>query len=174
MLLAVDVLALKLLLAPSLVVLASLCSRRFGPAVGGLVGGLPVVAGPILLVLAVTHGLSFGSEAARASLLGLVSLTTFVLVYGTLCRRRSWKILLPLGWAAFLVLTAALGDVSLNTLASLGLAGSGFLVALAALPGGAPTRAARAAPPWDLPLRANGSRRHGAGSHRRVRGAWTA
>jgi hypothetical protein len=154
MLPAVDVLALKLLLAPSLVVLASVCSRRFGPLAGGVVGGLPVVAGPILLVLAVTHGRHFGSDAARASSLGLVSLTTFVLVYGLLCRRRSWKLALPLGWTAFLAMTGALSGISVSTIASLGLAVSSFLVALAVLPAPAPVHAAGASPPWDLPVRA--------------------
>jgi len=154
MLLAVDVLALKLLLAPSFVVLASLCSRRFGPLVGGVVGGLPVVAGPILLVLAVTHGRQFGSDAARASLLGLVSLTAFVLVYGFLCRRRSWKIALPLGWAAFLVITGGLSAISLGTLVSLALAGAGFVIALAALPAPGPTGSPEPRSHWDLPLRA--------------------
>jgi hypothetical protein len=51
----VAVLALKLILAPAFVVGASLTARRFGPRIGGLVGGLPVVAGPILLVLAIVH-----------------------------------------------------------------------------------------------------------------------
>ena len=49
------VLALKLILAPAFVVGASLTARRFGPRIGGLVGGLPVVGGPILLVLAIVH-----------------------------------------------------------------------------------------------------------------------
>jgi len=37
-------LAVKALLAPTFVVGASLTVRRFGPEIGGLVGGLPVVA----------------------------------------------------------------------------------------------------------------------------------
>ena len=59
--------ALKLLLAPGFVVGASLTARRFGPRVGGLVGGLPVVAGPILLVIAILHGEDFGADASAAS-----------------------------------------------------------------------------------------------------------
>lgn len=47
-----SVLVAKLALAPTFVVLVSLVARRFGPRIGGVVGGLPVVAGPILLVLA--------------------------------------------------------------------------------------------------------------------------
>ena len=38
-------LLVKLTLAPAFVVGASLVARRYGPLIGGLVGGLPVVAG---------------------------------------------------------------------------------------------------------------------------------
>jgi len=46
----VTLLAAKLLLAPLCVVAVSLAGRRCGAAVAGVLGGLPVVAGPILLV----------------------------------------------------------------------------------------------------------------------------
>ena len=79
--------AVKVLLAPSFVVGASLAARRFGPRIGGLVGGLPVVAGPILLVYALTQGADFAADAAAGTLLGLISLTAFVVVYGRLAGR---------------------------------------------------------------------------------------
>ena len=79
--------ATKIMLAPSFVVGASLIARRFGVRVGGLVGALPVVAGPILLVYAFAHGRVFAADAAAGTLLGLVSLTTFVVVYAHLAGR---------------------------------------------------------------------------------------
>lgn len=79
-----SVLLVKLFLAPSFVVAASLVGRRFGPRTGGIVGGLPVVAGPILLVLALTHDRAFASGATRAALLGLLSLTAFVMAFAAL------------------------------------------------------------------------------------------
>ena len=51
------VLALRILLAPCFVVVASLVARRFGARISGVVAGLPVIAGPILLVLELEHGL---------------------------------------------------------------------------------------------------------------------
>ena len=63
-------LAVKVLLAPGFVVGASLAARRFGPRIGGLVAGLPVVAGPILLVYALAHGRAFAPGAAAGTLLG--------------------------------------------------------------------------------------------------------
>ena len=54
--LAVELIAVKVLLAPGFVVVASLAARRYGPRIGGLIAGLPVVAGPILLIYALEHG----------------------------------------------------------------------------------------------------------------------
>jgi hypothetical protein len=77
---SVTLIAVKVLLAPSFVVGASLTARRFGARVGGLVAGLPVVAGPILLAYALAHGRGFAAGAAAGTLLGLVSLIAFVMV----------------------------------------------------------------------------------------------
>ena len=60
-------LAVKVLLAPGFVVGASLAARRFGSRVGGVVGGLPVVAGPILLVYALEDGRVFAAGAAAGT-----------------------------------------------------------------------------------------------------------
>lgn len=99
-------LAVKVLLAPSFVVLASLAGRRFGMRVSGFVGGMPFVAGPILLAYALQHGRGFAAHAATGTLLGLVSLMGFVVAYGRLARRLPWHLSLPLGWLAFGAATA--------------------------------------------------------------------
>ena len=75
------VLTLKLLLAPSFVVAASLVSRRFGVRVGGVFGGLPAIAGPILLVLAIDEGTDFAAGAATGVVLGVVAVVAFVVAY---------------------------------------------------------------------------------------------
>ena len=58
------VLALKLLLAPLLVVASSLAGRRWGPRLAGILVVLPIVAGPILLILYLDHGSAFTADAA--------------------------------------------------------------------------------------------------------------
>ncbi len=148
-------LALKLLLAPSFVVGVSVTARRYGPVVGGLLGGLPVVCGPILLVIALTHERSFAADAATASVLGLVSLTAFVVVYAWLARRLRWVALLPLGWVVFLAVTGVLSVVGGVTPAvALAAAFASFALALAVVPEPAPEPVLRRAPPGDLPMRA--------------------
>jgi hypothetical protein len=151
----VGLLAVKLLLAPSFVVGASLAARRFGPRVGGLIAGLPVVAGPILLAYALAHGRAFAAGAAAGTLLGLVSLIAFVVVYARLAGRVFWGASMLAGWLAFALGTAAFSAVSLPAGAALGLAGAGLLAGLALLPRPGRELPAQLPPPaWDLPLRA--------------------
>lgn len=156
-----SVLALKLVLAPAFVVGASLIARRFGPRAGGMVGGLPVVGGPILLVLAVVHGDSFAARAATAALLGLISLAAFVVAYGVVAPRAPWPVALLAAWSAFLGLTAlfALLTAAVHIPPTIGLAAAfaSFLAAGALLPhpGGArPCDGSARTPSWDLPVRA--------------------
>jgi hypothetical protein len=151
----VGLLAVKLLLAPSFVVGASLAARRYGARIGGLLGGLPVVAGPILLVYALAHGRAFAASAAAGTLLGLVSLIGFVVVYGRLAGRMRWPMAMLSGWLAFVAGTAIFSALSIAPGVALGLALLAMLVGLASLPrprNGDVPRPVQ--PAWDLPLRA--------------------
>jgi hypothetical protein len=151
----VIVLAVKALLAPAFVVGASITARRFGARLGGVVGGLPVVAGPILLVYALVHGRAFAQHAASGTLLGLLSLTAFVVVYGRLAGRARWIVAMLAGWAAFAVATLALDGVAVASGVALVLACSGFALGTLLLPRESNDHSATVPPPaWDLPLRA--------------------
>lgn len=145
----------KVLLAPSFVVGASLVARRFGPRVGGLVAGLPVVAGPVLLAYALAHGREFGAAAAAGTLLGLVSLIAFVVVYARLAGRTPWWLCMLAGWAAFAAVTAVFAVVRPPLGASLVLAGLALGGGLAALPRpGNDPQPQPSRPSWDLAMRA--------------------
>jgi hypothetical protein len=148
-------LAVKALLAPTFVVGASLTVRRFGPEIGGLVGGLPVVAGPILLVYALAQGQGFAAQAAAATLLGLVSLTAFVVVYGRLAERAPWTVCILAATSAFGLGTLLFTVSVVPAGTALALACSGFVLGLALLPRPEGERTPAPPPPaWDLPLRA--------------------
>lgn len=110
-------LALKLCLSPSLILLAWWLGRRFGPTIGGRTAALPIVAGPILLVLALAHGSAFASQTAKFALVGITPLSAFGIAYSWAARwrlraragRREQAVCaLLLGWIAFLVVAAAL------------------------------------------------------------------
>lgn len=153
--LLVGLLAAKLLLAPLFVVGVSLAGRRWGVAIAGVLGGLPVVAGPILLVLTLLHGRSFGAGAAAGTLLGLGALTLFIVVYGFVALRAGVAASVLSGWAAFLAGVALLTLIHPSATVSLVLVCIGFALGLALL--GAPRLPLvpfGELPGWDLPARA--------------------
>jgi hypothetical protein len=104
----VTTLALRLALAPAFIVAISLVARRFGARAGGVVGGLPVIAGPILFVLALDKGTRFASDAAVGTMLGVVALIAFVLAYVAVSRHYRWPVAITAGWVAFFAVLGAM------------------------------------------------------------------
>jgi hypothetical protein len=151
----VGVLALRVLLAPCFVVCASGVAHRFGARVGGVVAGLPVIAGPILLVLALQHGSTFAGRAAVGALLGMVGLAAFVLAYVAVARWRGWPSAVLAAYAAFALAIVAIRPVSVAALPALLIACGSLVVTLWLLPRPPRGDAVTLAPArWDLPLRA--------------------
>ncbi|MFD9888337.1 hypothetical protein ACFWY9_03285 [Amycolatopsis sp. NPDC059027] len=85
-----EVLLLKVLLTPSLVLFVSLVQRRWGHLLGGQLTALPLTSGPFVLILACTEGAEAGRVAVRGILLGTPAVLVFCLAYGLLARRRGW------------------------------------------------------------------------------------
>lgn len=136
--------------------LATLAGRRWGASVAGALAALPLVAGPVLLVIALEHGEAFGARAARGALLGVAALGVFCLVFVRVADTGArWPVALASGWAAFAVVAAALAGVDAPAGAGLAVALGTALVIVWVL-GGKATDAPPSAPPprWDLPLRA--------------------
>jgi hypothetical protein len=152
----VTLLLVKLSLAPLLVVGSSLAGRRWGATVAGLIVALPIVAGPVLLIVALEHGTHFAARAASASLLGLVALSCFVVVFAHAARAGAWPRALAAGWAAFVALALALSTLALASGAAFAIALGGFALAALLMPDkdAGPERARAALPRWDLPARA--------------------
>jgi len=150
----VTVLALKVLLAPGFIVATSLVSRRFGAGVAGVVAGLPAIAGPILLVLALDHGRGFVRTAATGVLLGIVALVVFVLAFAWVCMRARWPWALAAGWGAFVAVIAALRPVHVGPVPALVVACAACACGLVLLPRPATVAAQpQVHPPFDLALR---------------------
>jgi uncharacterized membrane protein (GlpM family) len=106
-------LALKLTLTPILIGVASLAGRRWGPAISGWLIGLPLTSGPIIFLLALAHGASFGAATAIGTLAGTLSECAFCLAYGWLAWRGAGLWAAVGGCLAFLAGAAALQDVAL-------------------------------------------------------------
>jgi Ca2+/Na+ antiporter len=151
----VNLLLVKLTLAPALVVGSSLAGRRWGHEVSGRIVALPLVAGPILLITTLQHGTRFGAHTAAASLLGLVALASFVVAFAHLAPRHGWLLALLGGWITFVLLALAFSTVSVAPAIALLVA----LAAYAAAPLLTPAPPSHDSPlselpAWDLPARA--------------------
>lgn len=149
------VLALKLALAPLLVVASSLAGRRWGARLAGILVVLPIVAGPILLIVYLQHGERFAAQAATAATLGVAPLAVFAVVFAYLSRRYGWLVTLAGSWLAVLLADLGLAQVALPAvlalvIAVLALHAAGLLLR----PWDAPVGRATPLPWWDLPARA--------------------
>jgi hypothetical protein len=150
-------LALKLVLVPGLVAAVTLGARRWGPRVGGWLTALPVVAGPALLFLAVEQGDAFAGAAAGATLVALIGVGAFGVVYGWMARVASWPACLLSGWVAFGLATGALSAVPWSLPVALVAVLVAFAVSSRLLPAAAGPPTASPPPAWDLPLRMTGA-----------------
>lgn len=105
-----ETLPLKLVLVPSLIALITVAGRRWGQGFAGWLGSFPIVAGPVLFILAFENGNAFGAEAARAALAGVTPSMVFYVVYTRLAAYGSWPwvVLASLGaWTAVAALLLA-------------------------------------------------------------------
>jgi hypothetical protein len=75
------VLLLKLCLVPFLIYLVTLIGRRWGPNAAGWFSALPIVAGPILLTMAIEQGSDFVATAAAHTLIAVIAVLVFCLAY---------------------------------------------------------------------------------------------
>lgn len=94
-------LALKLFLVPTFLLLVSLAGKRWGPSVAGWLAGLPVVAGPILFFLAADQGALFAARAAVASLSAVFASVAFSLAYAHAAQRLPWWMCMAVGLLAW-------------------------------------------------------------------------
>jgi len=111
------VLIFKLCTTPTLILIATLVSRRFGQATGGWLVGLPLTSGPIALFLAIELGPQFSQLAAAGSLQGTVAQALFATTYVRLARSWHWAICLLGASVSFLASGLILVSLELPTLA---------------------------------------------------------
>lgn len=74
-------LGLKLFLVPGLIYAVTIAGRRWGPVVAGWLSAFPIVSGPILLAVTLEQGAPFGADAAAGTLLAVIAILVFSLVY---------------------------------------------------------------------------------------------
>ncbi len=96
----------KFLLVPIIIALISLAGRIWGPRISGMLGGLPIIAGPIVVFLTLDNGVEFGLASARAALGGVISLALFCYAYAWVSKNHEMPASMLAGLSAFFVFTA--------------------------------------------------------------------
>ena len=106
-------LALKIILVPALIGGITLAGRRWGQGFAGWLGSFPIVAGPVLFILALENGNAFGAGAARAALAGVAPSMVFYVVYTRLAHRARWPAVVAASLLAWFAIAAALFTAAL-------------------------------------------------------------
>ncbi|MDB5244088.1 MAG: hypothetical protein JWP57_4717, partial [Spirosoma sp.] len=131
----------------------TLAIRMWGPLIGGLIGSLPWVAGPILLFFILEQGKAFGIQSIPGVLTGILALIIFCYGYAALSRKLFWLPTLLLSYGAYSLTALLLTRLPLSLPARYGLVIGGIVLALRffPLPGSQSTKARRL--PFDIPIR---------------------
>ncbi|PJE40888.1 MAG: hypothetical protein CUR33_12120 [Pseudomonas sp.] len=122
-------LLLKLTVVPLFIAALSLAGRRWGSGVAGLLGGFPIVAGPIVVFVALEQGSQFGALTATAAISAIAALLVFGVAYCWASTRWSWPTALAYATGAWFF--AAIGLEALPTSPAVAIAVAGLALALA-------------------------------------------
>jgi len=149
-----NILALKLLLAPVIIGAASLAGRKWGAAVSGWLVGLPLTSGPVAFLIAISHDRAFAFDTVRGTLSGGFSLIAYTLTYSRLSKKFSWKISLLGSVIVFASMTFILQNVALPNFLPLFLATlTVIFIGLWLTPNYASAPASAPQSKWDIPAR---------------------
>ena len=144
---------LRLALVPAAVWLASLAARRWGHAVSGYLGGLPLIGGPITLFLALDLGPAFAARSALFTLAAVVAQAAHLLTLTHVGQRRGWAAALAGGWTGFLVAAVLVSLAPVTLAGAAALAVGGLAAAWRWLPRVHGPLPPPAIPPMELRLR---------------------
>ncbi len=127
-------LILKLFLIPLLTLAVSLAARVWGHRVSGWLTSLPIVAGPIAVVLLLEQGAEFTAQVSVATLVALPAIAVYILVFALVSRTRGWAMSLFAGWAAFVVVALPISWLPANAFGGLALTWLALAVVYRLLP----------------------------------------
>jgi hypothetical protein len=148
-----ELLLLKVAIAPAFIGVVSLIALRYGHRAAGWLVALPINTGTIVFILTLTEGAAFAATASLGALLGIVSLSVFSIGYARSALRYRWPVCLGVAAAGFVVCTLLLSQVP--ELVFIDLVGSvlAVLLVLAVVPKRDESLLAAPAPRWEIPLR---------------------
>jgi hypothetical protein len=145
---------LRLALVPAAVWVASLAARRWGHAVSGYLGGMPLIGGPITLFLALDLGAEFAARSALFTLAAIAAQATHLLAFGHVGRRTGSALAaLAAGWCGFAIAALLVTRLPLAPPLAFALAAGGLAAAWRWLPRARGDATLPAVPAFELRLR---------------------
>jgi hypothetical protein len=149
-----NLLALKLILAPVIIGSASLAGRKWGPAVSGWIVGMPLTSGPVIFFVALGNGKVFASTAALGVLSGGLSLVAYALAYSWLAVKFRWQISIVGSLLVFSISTLLLQNFIFPLLPIFVLVCAALVLGLQLMPKDEIEKESENKPgPWDIPAR---------------------
>jgi hypothetical protein len=149
-----NILALKLILAPIIIGSASLAGRKWGPAVSGWIVGMPLTSGPVIFFVALSHEKAFAANAALGVLSGGLSLVVYALTYSWLAVKFRWQIAIVGSLLVFSISTALLQNFTLPLLPVFFLLCAALVIGLWFMPKDVVEKESEDKPGrWDIPAR---------------------
>lgn len=134
-------LILKLTIVPLFIAAITLAGRRWGAGIAGTLGGLPIVAGPIVVFVALEQGVQFGALAATAAISAIAGLLVFGIAYCWASIRWPWPVALICAIGAWFCVAAGLATLPALPEVALVVAGITLVLAPRLLPPGGPVSA---------------------------------
>ncbi len=147
------ILAFKLIFTPLFIGSITLAGRRWGPAVSGLLTGLPLTSAPVSLFLVWQYGRAFAGRAAVGTLAGTSSMCLFCLAYSATAGRCRWPLSALAGVCAFLLATALWNCFSWSLAPAFGLLLLVIGLTSRLIPRAPVAPHTAGTPKWDLPAR---------------------
>jgi uncharacterized membrane protein (GlpM family) len=109
----------KLALIPIAIALVSMVGFWKGPKAAGIAASLPVVAGPILLILALQMGPEFAKAAAISAIASIGASETYNIIYSRFCARVEWHTALAAGVIGWLVVALFVANLPQTLMVSI-------------------------------------------------------
>lgn len=102
-------LLLKLTIVPIFIAIITIVGKKWGSKIAGLLTAFPVVAGPIIIFIAIEQGHDFASLASISAVAATSCLLIFGTIYSHVCIHRHWSIAAAsalLGWLIWSLMIA--------------------------------------------------------------------
>jgi len=149
-----NLLTLKLILAPLIIGGASLAGRKWGHSVSGWLIGLPLSSGPIAFFVALSNGEVFAASTVLGTISGGLALVGFCLAYAWLALRHHWLIAITGSMTCFAAITLVLNNLELPLPIIFGLVVLAIYLGLKGMPRTAQPEIQHSKPgKWDIPVR---------------------